>query len=195
MTLNFDPTTGLLPAVVQHATTRDVLMLGYVNQASLEKTRETGLMTFFSRSKGRLWTKGETSGNTLQVVSITPDCDADTLLVEALPAGPTCHKGTDTCFGDASGRFLYALENVVAERSKADPDDSYTARLRQKGVAKVAQKVGEEAVETVIEALQSNREKFLEESADLLYHYLVLAAEMGVQLSDVEAVLRARHTG
>ena len=195
MTLNFDPNTGLLPAVVQHATTRDVLMLGYVNQASLERTRTTGLMTFFSRSKNRLWTKGETSGNTLRVVSITPDCDADTLLVEALPAGPSCHTGSDTCFGAATGRFLYQLEDVVAERSNAGPDDSYTALLRSKGIAKVAQKVGEEAVETVIEALQSNREKFLEESADLLYHYLVLAAEMGVQLKDVEAVLKARHAG
>lgn len=195
MTLNFDPNTGLLPAVVQHATTRDVLMLGYVNQASLERTRTTGLMTFFSRSKNRLWTKGETSGNTLRVVSITPDCDADTLLVEALPAGPSCHTGSDTCFGAATGHFLYQLEDVVAERSNAGPDDSYTARLRSKGIAKVAQKVGEEAVETVIEALQSNRKKFLEESADLLYHYLVLAAEMGVQLKDVEAVLKARHAG
>lgn len=187
---------GLVPAIVQDARTRTVLMLGYVNQEALEHTRKTGLVTFFSRSKQRLWTKGETSGHTLQVRDILLDCDSDALLVLAEPNGPTCHTGADTCWQqpNVAPSFLLELENVIQQRlAAADGQSSYTARLVASGIAKVAQKVGEEAVETVIEALGDNRERLLNESADLLYHLLVLLTAKGASLADVEAVLAERH--
>jgi phosphoribosyl-ATP pyrophosphohydrolase/phosphoribosyl-AMP cyclohydrolase len=186
---------GLVPAVVQDAQSGAVLMLGYMNAEALETTRLTQRVTFYSRSKQRLWQKGETSGNTLQLVDILVDCDGDALLVKAIPAGPVCHTGADTCWGEENSgpSFLKTLEGIIAERSQADPATSYTARLRAAGIAKMAQKVGEEAVETVIEALGNQQDKFVEESADLMFHFLVLLAAKGVALSDVEVVLKARH--
>ncbi|MDX2280407.1 MAG: bifunctional phosphoribosyl-AMP cyclohydrolase/phosphoribosyl-ATP diphosphatase HisIE [Saprospiraceae bacterium] len=195
-TIDFDKMPdGLVPAVVQDAQSGAVLMLGYMNAEALEATRTTGLVTFYSRSKQRLWQKGETSGNTLRFISVLVDCDGDALLVKAIPAGPVCHTGADTCWGEQnSGQpFLKTLEAIIAERSQADPATSYTARLRAAGIAKMAQKVGEEAVETVIEALGNQQDKFMDESADLMFHFLVLLAAKGVALEDVEAVLQARH--
>jgi len=187
---------GLVPAVVQDARTGVVLMLGYMNAESLAKTRETGLVTFFSRSKQRLWTKGESSGNVLHLRDILLDCDHDAILIKAEPAGPVCHTGADTCWGEQnqSTYFLPTLENVIRERRATAPEDSYTARLFAEGIPKIAQKVGEEAVETVIESLGNNRERLLEETADLLYHLLVLLAAKEVKLEEVEAKLRERHS-
>lgn len=187
---------GLVPAVVQDARTGAVLMLGYMNAAALAKTRETGLVTFFSRSKQRLWTKGESSGNVLHLRAILLDCDHDAILIKAEPAGPVCHTGADTCWGERnqSAYFLPTLENVIRERRAAAPEDSYTARLFAEGIPKIAQKVGEEAVETVIESLGNNRERLLDETADLLYHLLVLLAAKEVKLEEVEAKLRERHS-
>lgn len=187
---------GLLPAVVQDARTGVVLMLGYLNAEALDKTRATGLVTFFSRSKQRLWTKGETSGNVLRVQDILLDCDGDALLIKAEPAGPVCHTGSDTCWGERNetARFLETLEQIIhARRDSADPGTSYTAQLFAKGISKIAQKVGEEAVETVIEALRDDRERLLNESADLLYHLLVLLAAKDIQLREVEDILRERQ--
>lgn len=186
---------GLLPAVVQDAQTGQVLMLGYMNAEALSVTRSSGLVTFFSRSKQRLWTKGESSGNTLKVSQILLDCDQDTFLIKAIPAGPVCHTGTDTCWGESnqSPYFLPSLEKIIAQRKRDAPADSYTAKLFASGIAKIAQKVGEEAVETVIEALGNDRNLLLNESADLLYHLLVLLSAKGVALEEVEAVLRGRH--
>lgn len=196
MELNFSKATdGLLPAIVQDATTKTVLMLGYMNAAALAKTKETAMVTFFSRSKQRLWTKGEESGNVLRLVDIKVDCDQDTLLIRATPQGPTCHKGTDSCWGEkntASLGFLLELEKTIAERKAADEDKSYVASLFRKGINKIAQKVGEEAVETVIEAKDDNEELFLNESADLLFHYLILLQAKGYRLKDIEATLKAR---
>jgi len=187
---------GLLPAIVQDAVTRNVLMLGYMNEEAYRKTLETKRVTFFSRSKQRLWTKGEESGNFLELVSIMADCDEDTFLVLANPKGPTCHKGTDTCWGDrneASYGFLSHLEETIALRKAAgDQETSYVASLFQKGINKIAQKVGEEAVEVVIEAKDDNQELFLDESADLLFHYLILLQAKGFSLNDVAEVLRRR---
>jgi phosphoribosyl-ATP pyrophosphohydrolase/phosphoribosyl-AMP cyclohydrolase len=193
MEMNFEKGGGLLPAIIQDAKTRQVLMLGYMNAEALEQTQKEGKVTFFSRTKNRLWTKGETSGNFLMVKEIYPDCDRDTLLILAEPIGPVCHTGTPTCFeGDEmpEGDFLHELERIVDERSQADPAESYTARLFGKGVNKIAQKVGEEAVETVIDAMDDNLERLKEESADLLYHLLVLLRFKGLRLADVEEVLR-----
>lgn len=186
---------GLLPAVVQDANTGTVLMLGYMNAEALAQTRTTGLVTFFSRSKQRLWTKGETSGNVLRLREIRLDCDQDALLIKAEPAGPVCHTGDDTCWGERNrpAGFLNALENIIDERRTASPENSYTARLFSEGIPKIAQKVGEEAVETVIEALGDNRGRLLNETADLLYHLLVLLTAKQVRLEEVEAVLRERH--
>lgn len=186
---------GLVPAVVQDARTGLVLMLGYMNQEALEKTLETGLVTFFSRSKQRLWTKGETSGNTMRLRDIRLDCDQDAILLKAEPAGPVCHTGDDTCWGERNQAvyFLPVLENIIWERKNAAPENSYTAKLFASGIPKIAQKVGEEAVETVIESLGENRERLLNESADLLYHFLVLLAAKEVKLEEVESVLKARH--
>lgn len=186
---------GLIPAVVQDAETGVVLMLGFMNAEALAQTQSTGLVTFFSRSRQRLWTKGESSGNVLQISEMKIDCDQDTLLIKARPAGPVCHTGDDTCWGEInrSPEFLKELESAIRDRRSATPESSYTARLFREGIPKIAQKVGEEAVETVIEALGDNRDRLLNESADLLYHLLVLLAAKEVRLEEVEAVLRSRH--
>jgi phosphoribosyl-AMP cyclohydrolase / phosphoribosyl-ATP pyrophosphohydrolase len=185
---------GLMPAVVQDAVTGKVLMLGFMNAEALTQTQATGSVTFFSRSKQRLWTKGETSGNFLTVVSMALDCDADTLLIKARPAGPVCHTGADTCFGEANSGFsLSVLEQIIRQRHEQPSETSYTSSLFAKGINKVAQKVGEEAVELVIEAKDDNRELFLGEAADLLFHYLVLLRAKGIELKDVMDVLEKRH--
>ena len=196
MELNFSKSPdGLLPAIIQDASTKTVLMLGYMNAAALEKTQATGQVTFYSRSKQRLWTKGEESSNFLKLVDIKADCDQDTLLIQAEPQGPTCHKGTDSCWGEenkASYGFLTELENTIAQRKAADEDNSYVASLFRKGINKIAQKVGEEAVETVIEAMDNKDDLFLYESADLLFHYLILLQAKGYQLSDIVSALEER---
>ncbi|MTB50583.1 bifunctional phosphoribosyl-AMP cyclohydrolase/phosphoribosyl-ATP diphosphatase HisIE [Lewinella sp. W8] len=185
---------GLLPAIVQDAKTRTVLMQGYMNREALDVTLQKGLVTFFSRSKQRLWTKGESSGNVLQLVSVHPDCDQDSLLILANPAGPTCHTGDDTCWGeDNRGDFLDHLERTIQHRRDNPSEQSYTSKLLARGINKVAQKVGEEAVELVIEAKDDNRDLFLGEAADLMYHYIVLLAAKGYTLEDVREVLRGRH--
>ncbi len=190
---------NLIPAIIQDAVTRQVLMLGYMNQDALKQTCDTGIVTFFSRSKNRLWTKGETSGNFLNVVTIKNDCDADSLLISVNPKGPTCHTGSDTCWNETNKQkpadFLQHLENVIQSRKNDNPDTSpsYTAKLLSRGINKVAQKVGEEAVELVIEAKDDNKELFLGEAADLMYHYIVLLAAKNFTLADVVEVLRKRH--
>jgi len=192
--LNFSKLNGLIPCVVQDEDTDKVLMLGYMNEEALTKTKAEKRITFFSRSKQRLWTKGETSGNFLELVSITPDCDNDTLLIKAKPRGPVCHTGADTCFQEKNKKNgLSFLEAVIDERKKNPKPGSYTNRLFDSGINKIAQKVGEEAVELVIESKDNDREKFLNEGADLMYHYLVLLSAKGVTLNDVVKVLRARH--
>jgi phosphoribosyl-AMP cyclohydrolase / phosphoribosyl-ATP pyrophosphohydrolase len=187
---------GLVPAIVQDAATLKVLMLGYMNQEALDKTLTEGKVTFFSRSKQRLWTKGEESGNFLHLQEIRVDCDSDTLLIKANPAGVVCHTGADTCWDEknVSNDFLNKLECVINERKNNPSDNSYTSKLFARGINKIAQKVGEEAVEVVIEAKDDNEELFLNESADLLFHYLVLLSAKGYQLSDVLSVLEKRHT-
>lgn len=194
MNIDFDKTDGLVPAVIQHAETKQVLMLGYMNAEAWQQTQDTGKVCFYSRSKQRLWTKGETSGNYLTMVSAAVDCDNDTLLIQAQPAGPTCHTGSYTCFGaeDTKG-FVHTLDALVRDRKANPQPGSYTNSLFDKGMNKVAQKVGEEAVELVIEAKDDNTELFLNEAADLMYHYLVLLAAKGHKLEDVEAVLKERH--
>jgi phosphoribosyl-ATP pyrophosphohydrolase/phosphoribosyl-AMP cyclohydrolase len=192
--LDFEKSNGLIPAIVQHADTRQVLMLGYMNLEAAQQTLDTRRVTFYSRSRQQLWEKGATSGNYLLLESIHPDCDQDTLLVLARPTGPVCHLGDDTCFQESPPSFsIYDLERVVEQRSQASTESSYTARLIAKGVDKVAQKVGEEAVETVIEAIANRPEKFKEEAADLLYHLLVLLRTQGNTLADIERVLEGRH--
>ena len=197
MKIDFSKDNGLVPAIIQDATTKNVLMLGYMNQDAYDKTMETGKVTFFSRSKNRLWTKGEESGNFLELVSIANDCDDDSLLIKVNPAGPTCHTGTDTCWKEenkASYGFFSTLEDVITERvANKDTKKSYVASLFSKGINKVAQKVGEEAVETVIEAMDTNDELFLYESADLLFHYLMLLQAKGFTLKDIEEELKGRH--
>ena len=196
MTIDFEKGGGLVPAIVQDAETLQVLMLGYMNEAALAKTRETGLVTFHSRSRDVLWTKGETSGNTLSLVSVEVDCDADTLLVKARPAGPTCHEGTVSCFGSegASGvGFIGALDRVIQGRKDADPGESYTAKLLSGPLVKTAQKVGEEGVETALAAVAETEAEFVGEAADLIYHLLVLLAAKDVPLDDVIAKLQSRH--
>ncbi len=185
---------GLIPAVIQDAVTNNVLMLGYMNAESLAATQASNRVTFYSRSKKRLWTKGEESGHFLDVVSIKLDCDNDTLLITATTNGPVCHKGTDTCWGESNtGNFLSLMEEVIQKRKGADPSSSYTAQLYAAGINKIAQKVGEEAVELVIESKDNDEKKFLGEAADLLFHYVVLLSAKGYSLSDVEKVLAARH--
>ncbi|GAA3940540.1 bifunctional phosphoribosyl-AMP cyclohydrolase/phosphoribosyl-ATP diphosphatase HisIE [Chitinophaga oryziterrae] len=186
---------GLVPAIVQDAATFKVLMLGYMNQESLDKTLAEGKVTFFSRSKQRLWTKGEESGNFLHLQDIRVDCDSDTLLIKVNPAGVVCHTGADTCWEEAnvSNDFLCKLESIINDRKNNPSDNSYTSTLFTKGINKIAQKVGEEAVELVIEAKDDNEELFLNESADLLFHYLVLLSAKGYQLADVLAILQQRH--
>ena len=188
---------GLIPAIIQDSETKSVLMLGYMNAESYQKTLDTQKVTFFSRSKQRLWTKGEESGNFLNLVSIKNDCDNDTLLIQVKPNGPTCHTGSDTCWQEANNQdygFISKLEKTIKNRREnADFEKSYVASLFEKGINKIAQKVGEEAVEVVIEAKDNNDELFLEESADLLFHYLILLQAKGFQLSDVVQVLQGRQ--
>ncbi|WP_298912650.1 bifunctional phosphoribosyl-AMP cyclohydrolase/phosphoribosyl-ATP diphosphatase HisIE [uncultured Algimonas sp.] len=196
MRVDWNKGGGLVPAVVQDADTLQVLMLGYMNEAALAKTRDTGLVTFHSRSRDALWTKGETSGNTLSLVSVEVDCDADTLLVKARPAGPTCHLGTTSCFGEGGAEgagFLAYLDKLVRERKNADPSESYTAKLLQGPLVKAAQKVGEEGVETALAAVAEGDDAFRGEAADLIYHLLVLLAAKDVALAEVIDVLRDRH--
>lgn len=186
---------GLIPAIIQDATTLKVLMLGYMDQQAFETTVATGKVTFYSRSRNCQWTKGETSGNFLHVVEMYVDCDADTLLIKANPDGPTCHRGTESCFDTpASDGFVRKLAGVIADRHKKMPDDSYTTKLFIKGVKKIAQKVGEEAVESAIEAVDGNRSRFIYEACDLIYHLLVLTEQMGVTLAELEAELLKRHS-
>jgi phosphoribosyl-AMP cyclohydrolase / phosphoribosyl-ATP pyrophosphohydrolase len=192
--LDFKKSEGLIPCIVQDATTRVVLMLGYMNEEALNKTLAEKRLTFFSRTKKRLWTKGETSKNYLNLVDVTADCDSDTLLFEVNPTGPTCHTGADTCFNEKNEESgLNFLEAIIQERVKNPKEGSYTNSLLNSGINKVAQKVGEEAVELVIEAKDNNKELFLGEAADLMYHYQVLLAAKGFNMEDVAAVLRSRH--
>jgi len=195
--IDWKKTDGLVPAIVQDARTQQVLMLGYMNAAALKKTISSKKVTFFSRSKQRLWTKGESSGHFLRVVSVAVDCDNDTLLIQANPDGPTCHRGTVSCFGDGAlaggAGFLAHLDQVVAERIKSGDKSSYTVRLVQEGVARCAQKVGEEGVETALAAIQKNQKEFTGEAADLLYHLIVLLRAKKLSLTDAIAVLEKRH--
>ena len=197
MNVDIKSAHGLIPAIIQDSETKSVLMLGYMNEESLQKTLETQKVTFFSRSKQRLWTKGEESGNFLNLVDIKNDCDGDTLLIQAKPVGPTCHTGADTCWQEENKEnygFISQLENTIkTRRENADSEKSYVASLFEKGINKIAQKVGEEAVEVVIEAKDNNDDLFLSESADLLFHYLILLQAKGFQLNDVVDVLKKRQ--
>lgn len=185
---------GLVPAIIQDAQTGTVLMLGYMDDAAYRKTCESGLVTFYSRSRKALWTKGETSGNFLTVKNILLDCDADTLLIKAAPTGPVCHTGAATCFNESNeGNFIKRLEGIIADRKQNPSEKSYTTSLFQKGIPAIAQKVGEEAVEVVIEAMRNENERFTEEAADLLFHYLVLLQAKGFSLKDIARSLAARH--
>lgn len=195
MEFKFDE-NGLIPAIIQDADTKHVLMLGYMNEASIAQTKEKGQVTFYSRSKQRLWTKGEESKNYLEYVSMSNDCDNDTLLIKAKPMGPTCHTGSDTCWGEDNAHdisFLNKLEAIIHDRKAQSNDQSYTSSLFKEGINKIAQKVGEEAVELVIESKDNNDELFLGEAADLLYHYIVLLSAKNKSLSDVIKVLENRH--
>ncbi|MCX8491289.1 MAG: bifunctional phosphoribosyl-AMP cyclohydrolase/phosphoribosyl-ATP diphosphatase HisIE [Cyclobacteriaceae bacterium] len=192
--LNFKKTNGLIPCVVQDVNTSKVIMLGYMNEEALQKTLAEKKLTFFSRTKQRLWTKGETSGNYLFLNEVVIDCDQDTLLFKITPKGPSCHTGADTCFNEKNETLgVEFLEAIIKERKKNPKENSYTNQLLSSGINKVAQKVGEEAVELVIEAKDNNRELFLSEAADLMYHYLVLLAAKDTSLQDVVKVLRQRH--
>ncbi len=197
MTIDFTKyADGLVPAIIQDAATNKVLMLGFMNEAAVEKTKELQKVTFFSRSKNRLWTKGEESGNFLLLQEIAADCDNDTLLIKVNPVGPVCHTGADTCWGEKNNltNFLQELENIIADRKNNPSDKSYTSSLFAKGINKIAQKVGEEAVEIVIEAKDNNDELFLNEGADLLFHYLILLQAKGFKLQDVIEILKQRHS-
>ena len=192
--IDFKKGDGLVPAIIQDNITLQVLMVGYMNEEAYDQTVREGKVTFFSRSKNRLWTKGETSGNFLIVKEITTDCDNDALLFMVDPAGPVCHTGRQSCFGDeASKGFVYQLENIINQRIDGNAEDSYTNKLFKKGINKVAQKVGEEAVELVIEAKDDNIDLFKNEAADLLYHFLILLKTKNVAFEEVEEVLRKRH--
>ena len=197
MTVNFKKySDGLVPAVIQDAETNKVLMLGFMNEAALDKTNELQQVTFFSRSKNRLWTKGEESGHFLFVQEIKVDCDADTLLIKVNPAGPVCHTGADTCWNEKNDpdNFLEKLENIIADRKNNPDEKSYTSSLFEKGINKIAQKVGEEAVELVIEAKDDHADLFRDEAADLLFHYLILLQAKGFKLNDIVQVLKSRHS-
>ncbi|WP_164530203.1 bifunctional phosphoribosyl-AMP cyclohydrolase/phosphoribosyl-ATP diphosphatase HisIE [Proteus terrae] len=193
--LNWEKVDNLMPAVIQNAISGDVLMLGYMNKEALNVTLKSGNVTFYSRTKQRLWTKGETSGNFLKLVNIYPDCDNDTLLILANPIGPTCHNGTESCFAPAQSQwgFLYELENLLRDRKNASPDSSYTARLYASGTKRIAQKVGEEGVETALAATVNDREELKNEASDLLYHLMVLLQDQSLSLSDVIGCLQERH--
>ena len=192
MNLKFDD-KGLIPAIVQDSESREVLMLGYMNQEAFDKTNETKKVTFYSRSKQRLWTKGESSGNFLSLIDIKLDCDEDALLVQAIPNGPTCHKGTQTCWGDQQMDILDYLEETITNRKENPDQESYVASLFKKGINKIAQKVGEEAVELVIESKDENDDLFLNEAADLFFHYLILLKAKNKSFSDVKAILENRR--
>ena len=196
MELNFSKNKdGLIPVIIQDSITKTVLMLGYMNDEAIRKTKKTGNVTFYSRTKKRLWTKGEESGNFLRLVNMKVDCDNDTILIYVKPEGPTCHLGTDSCWGEknlSKFGYLSQLEEIIAERKKDDKKNSYVASLFREGINKIAQKVGEEATETIIEAKDENKQLFLNESADLLFHYLILLQAKGFRLSDVEKVLLTR---
>lgn len=195
--LDFTKLNGLIPAVIQDNTTNVVLMLGFMNEEAVAKTEETGQVTFFSRTKNRLWTKGEESGNFLNVVSIAADCDNDTLLIKVNPVGPVCHTGDDTCWGETNEesdiQFLEYLQDFIDQRKQEMPEGSYTTSLFQKGTRKIAQKVGEEAVETIIGAMANDDENFLYEGADLLYHLIVLLTHKGYRIEDLARELKKRH--
>jgi phosphoribosyl-ATP pyrophosphohydrolase/phosphoribosyl-AMP cyclohydrolase len=193
--MDFNKLNGIVPAIIQDAITQKVLMLGFMTPEALELTKKEGKVTFFSRTKNRLWTKGEESGNFLSVVEILEDCDHDTLLIRATPAGPVCHTGSDTCFDEKNreDNFLQELQELIHTRKKEMPEASYTTSLFEKGINKIAQKVGEEAVELVIEAKDENDDLFLNEAADLVYHLLVLLSAKGKDLRDVSALLEQRH--
>ena len=194
--IDFDKyTDGLVPAIIQDAVTGKVLMLGFMNEAALNKTQELQKVTFYSRSKKRLWTKGEESGNFLLLQEIKVDCDNDTLLIKVNPVGPVCHTGSDTCWGEKNEEvnFLQVLEQIITDRKNNPSDKSYTSSLFNKGINKIAQKVGEEAVEVVIEAMDNNDDLFKEEAADLLFHYLILLQAKGHKLNDVIEILKGRH--
>lgn len=194
MKIDFDKTNGLIPVIIQDEQTLEVLMLGYMNQEAWTKTQQEGRVTFFSRSKNRLWTKGEESGNFLQVCSTHIDCDNDTLLIRVIPAGPTCHTGSRSCFNTAySHNFIFALERIIEDRYAHPAAESYVNSLRQKGLNKIAQKVGEEGVETVIAALNETDTDFINESSDLIFHLLVLLREKGKTLADIGINLEGRH--
>lgn len=194
MKLDFDKSNGLVPVIIQEELTLQVLMLGYMNEEAFEKTKREGKVTFFSRSKNRLWTKGETSHNYLWVKKINIDCDHDTLLIKVSPEGPTCHTGSYSCFEEQNAKgFVYKLQNIISQRIDEKVNGSYTYQLYQKGINKVAQKVGEEAVEVVIEAKDTDDVLFKNEAADLLYHYLILLKAKGFQLEDIEKVLFDRN--
>ncbi len=193
MTIKFDNDTGLVPVIIQDYLNLKVLMLGYMNREAFDKTLQEKRVTFFSRSKNRLWTKGETSGNFLELIDWKLDCDNDTILIQARALGPTCHNGTTTCFADESDKgFLYELQQTISDKIDNDDENSYTNALYKKGINKVAQKVGEEAVELVIEAKDNNDELFLNEASDLLYHYLILLKAKGFTIEDVERILKSR---
>lgn len=193
--LDWKKVDNLIPVIIQHAISGEVLMLGYMNQEALQVTETLGKVTFYSRTKQRLWTKGESSGNFLNVVSITADCDNDSLLILVNPVGATCHTGTSSCFSPVQSNwgFLYQLEQLLASRKNASPESSYTAKLYASGTKRIAQKVGEEGVETALAATVNDKEELVNESADLIYHLLVLLQDQGLEFSDVIAILKQRH--
>jgi phosphoribosyl-AMP cyclohydrolase / phosphoribosyl-ATP pyrophosphohydrolase len=196
MKLDFDKLQGMVPAIIQDIKTHKVLMLGFMNKEAYQKTVDSKLVTFYSRSKKRLWTKGEESGNFLDVEEIIPDCDSDTLLIKVTPRGPVCHTGSDTCFNESNiniADFILYLQDLIESRKKELPDGSYTTKLFKSGINKVAQKVGEEAVELVIEAKDNNNDLFLNEAADLLFHMMVLLSFKNYRIEDVVRVLQKRH--
>ena len=197
MEINFDKMNGLVPAIIQDATTRKVLMLGFMNKEDYEKTVETGKVTFYSRTKERLWTKGEQSGNFLNVVSIQNDCDQDTLLIQVHPTGPVCHTGTDTCWGEKNEAnpllFLSELQDFIEKRYQEMPEGSYTTSLFKDGLNRMAQKVGEEALEAVIEAVNGSNERLIYEGSDMLYHLIVLLTAKGMRIEDMASELQQRH--
>ncbi|MDR4954215.1 bifunctional phosphoribosyl-AMP cyclohydrolase/phosphoribosyl-ATP diphosphatase HisIE [Chryseobacterium sp. ES2] len=193
MKIDFNKDNGLVPVVIQDSRTLQVLMLGYMNEEAFEKTKKDGIVTFFSRSKNRLWTKGEESGNFLTVKSIEIDCDQDTILIKAVPKNVVCHTGSFSCFGEKNAKgFLYELEDKISQRIDTKTEDSYTYSLYQRGINKMAQKVGEEAVELVIEAKDDNEDLFKNEAADLLYHFLILLKAKGFSLEEIEEILKSR---
>lgn len=196
MKINFDKMNGLVPAIVQDAVTNKVLMLGFMNEEAYKKTKDTGRITFFSRNRNTLWTKGETSGHFLNLVEISTDCDSDTLLVKANPTGPVCHTGKDTCFDEINKNslaFLNELDALIAERKQKMPENSYTTKLFKEGIKKISQKVGEEAIEVVVDAMATDKSHLLEESADLIYHLMVMLIYFDLKFEDVVGVLESRH--